>query len=52
MLVPVPSEPWDALLATNRVSQPEDASDLADEDPKDYGVDASSVLRATRDVER
>ena len=52
MLVPVPGEPWDALLATNRVSQPEDATDLVDEDPKDYGLDASSTLLALRDLER
>lgn len=52
LLVPVRGEPWDALLASNRVLQPEDASDLADEPPVDYGFDASGVLRSMRDQER
>jgi prevent-host-death family protein len=52
MLVPVCDDAWDALLASNRVLQPEDATDLADEPPVDYGFDASSVLRSMRDHER
>ena len=52
MLVPVRGEAWDALLASNRVLQPDDAMDLADEPPVDYGSDASSVLRSMRDDER
>jgi prevent-host-death family protein len=52
MLVPVHDEPWDALLASNRVSQPEDATDLTDEAPADYGLEASAVLRSIRDLER
>jgi prevent-host-death family protein len=52
LLVPVRGEPWDALLASNRVSQPEDAADLADEDPEDYGFNASNALRSIRDLER
>jgi len=52
MLVPVRGQAWDALLASNRVLQPEDAADLADEPPVDYGFDASSVLRSMRDQER
>jgi len=51
MLVPVRTEAWDALLASNRVVRPEDAADLADEPPVDYGLDASSVLRSMRDQE-
>jgi prevent-host-death family protein len=52
MLVPLRGQVWDALLASNRVVQPEDAADLADEPPVDYGVDASSVLGSMRDKER
>ena len=52
MLVPVRGDTWDALVATSRVLQPEDAIDLADEPSVDYGLDASSVLRAMRDQER
>ena len=52
MLVPLRGQEWDALLAGNRVLQPEDAADLADEPPVDYGVDASSILRSMRDEER
>jgi len=48
----VRGEAWDALVASNRVLQPEDAADLADEPPVDYGFDASSVLRSMRDQER
>jgi prevent-host-death family protein len=52
MLVPVRGETWDALLAGNRVLQPEEATDLADEAPVDYCLDASRVLRSMRDQER
>jgi hypothetical protein len=52
MLVPVRGKAWDALLASNRVVQPEDAVDLADEPPVDYGFEASSVLCSMRDQER
>jgi antitoxin (DNA-binding transcriptional repressor) of toxin-antitoxin stability system len=52
MLVPVHGAPWDALLASGRVLQPDDGSDLTEEPPVDYRVDASSVLRSMRDRER
>ena len=52
MLVPVQASAWDDLLTSGRVSPPEDDLDVADEEPVDYGVDASSRLRAMRDLER
>lgn len=52
MLVPVRGDTWDALVATSRVLQPEDTTDLADDGPVDYGLDASGVLRSIRDQER
>lgn len=51
-LVPVRASGWDDLLATGRISPPEDDLDLADEEPVDYGVDATGVLRAMRELER
>ena len=52
ILVPVRGEAWDALIASNRVLRADDASDLADEPPVDYGLDATNVLRSMRDQER
>jgi prevent-host-death family protein len=52
MLVPVRGELWDDLLATGRMMQPADSTDLAEEAPVDYEVDASEVLRSMRDLER
>ena len=46
MLVPVRGAAWDDLLASNRVLQPEDVTDLADDPPANYGIDASSALRS------
>lgn len=51
-LVPVRTSAWDDLLANGRISPPEDDLDLADEEPVDYGVDATGVLRAMRELER
>jgi len=53
MLVPARADAWDALLASHRILQPDDeAMDLADEPPVDYGLDASSVLQSMRDPEQ
>jgi prevent-host-death family protein len=52
MLVPVRASVWGDLLASGRISPPEDDLDVADEEPVDYGVDASGVLRAMRELER
>ena len=52
LLVPVRGAPWDDLLDSGRVSQPADATDLAEDAPLDYGVDASETLRSMRDNER
>jgi len=52
MLVPVQGEPWEDLLASGRAIQPIDPADVADEQPVDYGVNASHALREMRDLER
>lgn len=48
-LVPVRREAWDDLIASGRVAEPADASDITDEAPNDYGVDASRRLAEMRD---
>ena len=52
MLVPVRGTGWEDLLASRRVALPLEDGDLVDEDPVDYGVDASGVLQAMREAER
>lgn len=52
MLVPLPGQPWDDLLASGRMAQPTDAADVSDEAPEDYGVEASGVLQSMRDLGR
>lgn len=52
LLVPVTSDPWEDLLASGRVMTPQEASDVLDEPPRDYGVDASAELDALRENER
>ena len=52
MLVPVRGDEWQDLLASGRVSAPVDESDVVDEGPSDYGIDASGRLGAMREHER
>ena len=50
-LVPFRATAWDDLLASGRMSPPEDDLHVADEEPGDYGVDASGVLQTMRQLE-
>jgi antitoxin (DNA-binding transcriptional repressor) of toxin-antitoxin stability system len=52
LLVPIGSDQWQALVASGRVSPPSDESDVLDEAPIDYGIDASAQLLAMRDDDR
>ncbi len=52
LLVPVPDDPWDELLASGAVRLPEEAGDVADLVPADFGVGATAVLAAMREDER
>lgn len=52
MLVPIRGERRDDLLASGRVALPSDSTDITDEEPGDYGFDASGTLAAMRDAER
>jgi prevent-host-death family protein len=51
-LVPVTADPWADMIAGGRVTLAEDDTDVADEAPGDYEVDASAVLAAMRSDER
>jgi len=52
LLVPVRGDEWLALLASGRISAPSDDTDIVDEAPSDYGMDASHELSAMRENER
>jgi prevent-host-death family protein len=51
-LVPVPSDRWAALVAAGQVVAADDGVDVAQEAPRDYGVDASLALAVLRSDER
>lgn len=51
-LVPVTSDAWADMIASRKVTPAEDDTDVADEGPGDYDVDASGVLAAMRADER
>lgn len=51
-LVPVTPDVWAAMVASGKVSLAQDATDVADEAPGDYDVDASAVLAQIRAGER
>ncbi|MHB2024783.1 MAG: type II toxin-antitoxin system Phd/YefM family antitoxin [Mycobacteriales bacterium] len=51
-LVPIRTDAWDDLVASGRVTPAEDAADVADERPGDYGVAASQALARMRAQER
>jgi len=52
MLVPVVDDPWEDLVASGRVTAPEDPGDIADIEPLDDGWDASAELARLRRDER
>jgi len=52
LLVPVPADPWNQLLASGRVVPPDDDSDLLAEEPADFGLAASEQLARQREHER
>jgi prevent-host-death family protein len=51
-LVPLTSDLWSDLVASGKVAIAEDETDLVEESPVDYKVDASGVLAAIREDER
>ena len=52
MLVPVRRNTLEDLVASQRAVQPIGDKDVIDEEPGNYGVDASGVLRTMRESER
>ena len=52
LLVPVTADAWANQVASGAVTVAEDGTDLTDERPADYGVDASATLAALRAAER
>jgi prevent-host-death family protein len=51
-LVPVQRDPWDDMVASGRVLLADDGTDVLDERPVDYGIDASAALADARADER
>lgn len=51
-LVPLTGDAWADLIASGTVTPAEDATDVADDRPLDYGIDASAALAALRAHER
>ena len=51
-LVPITADAWADMIASGRVTLAEDGTDLADEAPGKYDVDASAVLAEMRAEER
>lgn len=52
LLVPVTADTWSDMIAARKVVLATDDTDIADEAPADYGIDASSALAAMRADER
>lgn len=51
-LVPITSDAWADMIASGQVTPAEDSTDVGDEAPDDYDVDASAVLAEMRADER
>jgi prevent-host-death family protein len=51
-LVPVRNNAWEDLVAAGKVTLAVEDADVADEAPRDYGVDTSQTLAVMRADER
>lgn len=51
-LVPLSSDGWTDMVASGEVTLADDRTDLADEVPGDYGIEASATLATMREDER
>ena len=51
-LVPITSDAWADMIASGRVTPAQDGTDVTDEAPGNYEVDASAVLAEMRFDER
>jgi prevent-host-death family protein len=52
LLVPTSTDPWADMIASGRVTPAEDETDVSDEAPRDYRIDATGVLAEIRADER
>ena len=52
MLVPVSRDPWQKLRDSGALILPEDDIAPGDEEPIDFGIDASGTLQKMRDLEQ
>jgi prevent-host-death family protein len=52
LLVPSPGDHWQELVASGQVRPATAEGDVGDEEPRDYGIDASGELAAMREGER
>jgi len=51
-LVPITTDAWADMIAAGKVTPADDDTDVADEMPGNYDVDAAGVLAAMRSDER
>ncbi|MGQ0743433.1 MAG: type II toxin-antitoxin system Phd/YefM family antitoxin [Acidimicrobiales bacterium] len=51
-IVPISSDAWAGMVASGRVTPAADGTDVTDEAPGEYDVDASAVLAEMRANER
>ena len=51
-LVPVSTDLWTDMVASHKVTLADDETDLLDEPPGNYDIDASATLAAMREHER
>ena len=52
LLVPARGDDWDDLVASGRIAAPQDDTDIANEAPAKYAVDATRSLQSMRESER
>lgn len=51
-LVPLGKDGWTDLISSGRVTPAEDGAEIAEEAPRDHGIDASAALASLRADER
>jgi prevent-host-death family protein len=52
LLIPIPDDPWEALVARGQILPAEGEGTVLDEAPADYGIDASGRLAGMRERDR
>ena len=50
--MPVSSDSWTDVVASGRITLADDHTDLVDEPPEEYDIEASTALAAMREHER